>query len=199
MNTLILIGGCVLAGLAWRPNWISVMTMFLSGGLLLIVALFSFPELYDRYITVFIAKLPTGVHSPYYRAMAPAWLAFEQNPLLGIGTANFLHWCPDMASVVGKIDCQPHPHNYYFQFLGETGAIGLVFGTVFLWSIVWKCFRAGREIDCGLVRRTAWIVPFMFFWPILSTADFFGQWNNVFMWSSIALALGATNLSEKTT
>jgi len=29
------------------------------------------------------------------------------------------------------------------------------------------------------------------FFPIQSTGDFFGQWNNIFMWSAIALALAA--------
>lgn len=199
INTLIIIGGCILAGLACRPNWTLFGAILLSGGVLLLAILFFSPDLYDRFITSFIAALPTGEHSPYYRAMAPAVLAFEQNPLLGIGAANFLYWCPNIAVIFGEFECQPHPHNYYFQFLAETGAIGLALGTVFLWSIVWKCFSARRKKDCGLIQGTAWIVPFMLFWPILSTADFFGQWNNIFMWSSIAIALGATNLSEKTT
>jgi hypothetical protein len=36
---------------------------------------------------------------------------------------------------------------------------------------------------------TAWVIPFGLFWPIATTADFFGQWNNIFMWSAVALAL----------
>jgi len=37
-------------------------------------------------------------------------------------------------------------------------------------------------------------VPLGFFFPIQSTADFFGQWNNIFMWSALSLALAAGNL-----
>jgi O-antigen ligase len=197
INTLILIGGCTLAGIVCRPKWGSLVAVCLFGGVLITVLFFSTPEIYERFVSSFIAQLPTGEHSPYYRAMAPAWLAFEQNPLLGIGTANFRNWCPDTALIISKLECHPHPHNYYFQLLGETGVIGLAFGTVFLWSIVWKCFKAGRWANDNVALATSWIVPFMFFWPILSTADFFGQWNNAFMWSSIAIALGATNLGNK--
>jgi hypothetical protein len=35
------------------------------------------------------------------------------------------------------------------------------------------------------------VIPFGLFFPIQSTGDFFGQWNNIFMWSAIALALAA--------
>jgi hypothetical protein len=37
-------------------------------------------------------------------------------------------------------------------------------------------------------------VPLGFFFPLQSTADFFGQWNNIFMWSAIALVLAAGNM-----
>jgi succinate dehydrogenase hydrophobic anchor subunit len=38
---------------------------------------------------------------------------------------------------------------------------------------------------------TAWVVPFAFFWPVAANADFFGQWNNIFMRSALALAMAA--------
>jgi hypothetical protein len=37
----------------------------------------------------------------------------------------------------------------------------------------------------------AFVIPFGLFFPIRSTDDFFGQWNNIFMCSAIALALAA--------
>ena len=83
--------------------------------------------------------------------------------------------------------------------LGETGIIGFIFGTIFLWSIIITCFKAGWRHRDNVILATAWVVPFGLFWPIASSSDFFGQWNNIFMWSAVALALGACNLSgEKT-
>ena len=45
-----------------------------------------------------------------------------------------------------------------------------------------------------VIAATAFIVPLGFFFPLQSTADFFGQWNNIFMWSALALALAAGNI-----
>lgn len=194
INSIIMLCGGVLAGTLWRPVW-SRYFVFVAVGLVAVVAAFQFmPELGERYVGKFMAQLPTGDHSPYYTAMMPGYMAFEQAPILGIGTGNFRHMCPDIIGVSSNLACHPHPHNFYVQLLGETGIIGLIFGTIFICSLIWTCFSAalcGRE---NIVVATAWVVPFAFFWPIASTADFFGQWNNMFMWSAVALALASSNM-----
>ena len=166
------------------------------GVISVIVLLQLYPQLTTRFVTTFVDQLPTGEHSAYYRAMLPAIWAFEQSPLLGIGTANFRNLCPELVVLAPQFECHPHPHNYYVQMLGETGIIGFIFGIIFLWSIFWTCFSAGMKQRDDVVLGTAWVVPFALFWPITSSADFFGQWNNIFMWSSVALALATTNLRE---
>jgi O-antigen ligase len=90
-----------------------------------------------------------------------------------------------------------HPHNYYVQMLAETGVIGLVLGTVFLISIIWTCFSASRTGRDNVFVATAWVIPLAFFWPVATSADFFGQWNNIFMWSAVALAMNATGFNPK--
>jgi hypothetical protein len=35
------------------------------------------------------------------------------------------------------------------------------------------------------------------FWPIRSSADFFGQWNNIFLWSAVALALAVAHSKSR--
>jgi len=60
---------------------------------------------------------------------------------------------------------------------------------LFLWSIIWTCIRASFNNRENVFFATAWVIPFGLFWPIATTADFFGQWNNIFMWSAVALAL----------
>ena len=102
--------------------------------------------------------------------------------------------CSDVIASATELDCHTHPHNFYVQLAGETGLVGLTTGTIFMLSIVWTCFQAGRRNRDNVVAATAFIIPLSFFWPIAATADFFGQWNNIFMWSGVALALAATNL-----
>jgi hypothetical protein len=61
-------------------------------------------------------------------------------------------------------------------------------------SIIWFCFVTGMRGRANVLAATAFIVPLGLFFPIQTTADFFGQWNNIFIWSAIALALATRNL-----
>ena len=54
--------------------------------------------------------------------------------------------------------------------------------------------EAGRANNQNVVAATAYIVPLGLFFPLQSTADFFGQWNNIFLWSAVALSMAAINL-----
>ena len=108
----------------------------------MVIAFQTMPEMSNRYIEKFVNQLPTaGVESPYYRAMVPGILAFEQAPVFGIGTGISVICVLSLLLAEG-LDCHPHPHNFYIQMAGETGIIGLITGTIFLWSIIWSCFLA---------------------------------------------------------
>ena len=87
--------------------------------------------------------------------------------------------------------------SFYIQFLTETGIVGLMTGGVMLFSIVWSAFSGFRKNRKNVVAATAFVIPLAFFFPIQSTADFFGQWNNIFMWSAIALALASAKTLRK--
>ena len=100
-------------------------------------------------------------------------------------------------SVQKSLACLPNliaiitPHNFNSQLLTETGVINLVTGSLMIASIIWAASAGWRKSRDNVVAATAFVVPFGLFFPIQSTGDFFGQWNNIFMWSSIALALAA--------
>ena len=195
INFLIRACGGMLAGLVWKPNWRRYIGLVVIEVLAVVIVFQAMPDVGNRYVDRFIKELPTGIQSPYYRTMTPGVIAFEQEPLFGIGTGNFRHMCEDIVGEnIDKFDCHPHPHNFYIQMAAETGIVGLILGTVFLWSIIWTCCRASWGNRENVVLATAWVVPFGLFWPITSSADFFGQWNNIFMWSAVALALASVNL-----
>ena len=123
-------------------------------------------------------------------------LAFDQAPVLGIGPGNLRYLCEEVSDGFYAYDCHPHPHNFYIQILGEVGVIGFVAGVLFMWSIIWACARPALRDRSNVVVATMWIVPFGLFWPIASTADFFGQWNNIFMWSALAIALAGARIGK---
>ena len=196
INFLIRACGGMLAGLVWRINIKRYIVLVLVEVLAVVVVFQAIPDTGNRYVSEFIKQLPTGNHSAYYRTMMPGVMAFEQAPILGIGTGNFRYLCDDIVGDTPNLECHPHPHNFYIQMAGETGIIGLIFGTIFLWSIIWTCFRASWKNRDNVMLATAWIVPFGLFWPVASMADLFGQWNNIFLWSAVSLALAATNLAD---
>ncbi len=192
INFLIRACGGMLAGLLWRPRWRRYLWL-VAVEILAVVMLFRFmPAVQNRFVNQFIEQLPTDAGSPYAKAMLPGVEAFYSAPVLGIGPGNFRDMCTDIVAGRGGYACHPHPHNFYVQLLGEAGAVGFVLGSIFLGSIVWTCFAASLNNRQNVFVATAWVVPFGLFWPIASTADFFGQWNNIFLWSAVALALSAT-------
>ena len=198
INLLIRACSGMLAGLVWKPNWKRYLGLVAIEIFAVVVVFQAMPNVGNRYVDHFIHQLPTGYQSSYYKTMLPGVMAFEQAPILGIGTGNFRNMCEEIVgSEIDKLQCHPHPHNYYIQMAGETGLIGLITGTLFLWSIVVVCFKASWRNRDNVIVATAWVVPFGLFWPITSSADFFGQWNNIFMWSAVALAMTALNLAPK--
>jgi O-antigen ligase len=118
-------------------------------------------------------------------------VVYEDAPILGIGTANYRILCAELTQHAPEVDCNTHPHNYYLQMLGETGIIGLISGSIMIISIIGFCFQTGMQRRANVLAATAFVVPLGLFFPIQTTGDFFGQWNNIFMWSAIALALAA--------
>jgi len=196
INFLIRLCSGLLAAVAWRPQAMRFIALVgvVAGS---IAALFMWvPGLATRFLGYFATQLPTHAESGYYKAMMPGWLAFEQSPVTGLGPGNLRLLCHQVTGGSPEYACHPHPHNFYLQMLGEAGIIGLVTGVLFLGSIIWACAKPALRDRSNVVVATMWIVPFAFFWPIASTADFFGQWNNIFMWSAVAVALAGAQIGS---
>ena len=197
INFLIRACSGMLAAVVWKPRLYRVILVFLIEGIAVFSALLAAPGLFQRFVNNFVQQLPTHGESPYFRAMAPAWLAFQEAPLFGIGPGNLRLLCSEIVAGSPLYDCHPHPHNYYLQMIGEAGIVGLITGALFIGSVIWACVRPALLDRSNVVVATMWIVPFGFFWPIASTADFFGQWNNIFMWSAIALAIAGARIGKE--
>lgn len=186
----------MLGALFWKPRWPRYLTLiFVKLSAILVLFLFH-PSSAHRFITRFIEILPTNSNSGYHKVMSAGITVFETSPVLGIGVGNMRNLCSDIVLVDTAEKCQNHPHNFYIQMAAETGIVGLIIGSIFLFSIVWACFRASRQNKNNIVAATLWVVPLLQFMPLTSSHDFFGQWNNIFMWSAVAIALSSVNLSE---
>jgi O-antigen ligase len=144
-----------------------------------------------RYTENFIRGVTDFETSVWLHTINGGLYLAKDNLLFGIGPGNFRFLSYELLGSVPFTRPDNHPHNYYSQMLCETGIIGLILGTVFLWSIIWTCFRASFKNRENVFIATAWVIPFGLFWPIATSADFFGQWNNIFMWSAVAVAITA--------
>jgi len=194
INFLVRACAGMLAGLVWKPKLSRYAALVVIEMLAVIMVLFAAPNIGNRFIDQFIEQLPTQEESPYYRVMNSGIVAFETAPILGIGTGNYRILCPEIMQEKAEAACHPHPHNYYIQMLAETGVIGFLFGCLMIGAILWKTGQTSLRGRSHVIAATAFIVPLGFFFPIQSTADFFGQWNNIFMWGALSLALAAGNL-----
>ena len=191
INFLIRACGGMLAALVWQPNWRRYFILIIVEIFAVVAVFVAMPNVQDRFTNEIVNSLPTGSHSDYYRVMGAGLSVFKTAPLLGIGPATHRELCPSILGETPEFRCDNHPHNYYIQFLTETGVIGLITGSVMIISIIWAAFAGWRQNRANVVAATAFVIPFGLFFPVQSTGDFFGQWNNIFMWSAIALALAA--------
>ena len=64
-------------------------------------------------------------------------------------------------------------------------------------SILFQTLVAGIRNRRNVVAATAFIIPLGLFFPIASMGDFFGQWNNIFLWSAVSLGLAAYNIGSQ--
>ena len=197
INLLIRACSGMLAGLIWKPNWGRYLALVAVEILSVVVIFSALPGTASRYTDQFIQGATNPQESAWLKTINGGWQVAQDNLMFGIGTANYR-----LVSYEGILDkyenVRPdvHPHNYYVQMLLETGLIGFVLGVIFLWSIIWTCFRASLKNRDNVFVATAWVIPFGIFWPIATSADFFGQWNNIFIWSAVALSICAIKLSK---
>ncbi|MDA9012515.1 O-antigen ligase family protein [Alphaproteobacteria bacterium] len=191
INFLIRACGGMLAALVWQPNWRRYIILIIVEIFAVAAVFAAMPNVQYRFTNSVVNSLPTGPHSDYYLVMGAGLSVFETAPVLGIGPATHRELCPSIVGEAPEFRCDNHPHNYYIQFLTETGIIGLITGSVMIISIIWAAFAGWRQNHANVVAATAFVIPFGLFFPVQSTGDFFGQWNNIFMWSAIALALAA--------
>ena len=196
INFLILACGGLLAGLVWRPRAIQYLAFVAASAAAAGLASIALPGIAVRFFSGDFVKGATDFEtSVWWHTLNGGWVVAKDNWLFGIGTANYRNMAPGLLEGVPFTKYDPHPHNYYLQLLVETGIVGLALGSVFLFSMVWACLRAGLRSRGDVVAATAFVVPFGLFWPVATSADFFGQWNNVFMWSAVALAMAACGLN----
>ena len=197
INLIIRFCAGLLASISWRFAWRKFALVFAVFSAVILTIFIFKGTMDDRFTTEILRGLQTGANNDYYLVMGGGVMAFLEAPFLGIGTANYRDLCNDILEGESVFRCDNHPHNFYIQILAETGILGFATGLFMIFAMITRLFRVSRINNQNVVASTAYIVPLGLFFPLQSTADFFGQWNNIFLWSAVALSMAAVNLSAE--
>ncbi len=113
---------------------------------------------------------------------------FLDNPFLGTGIKTFRHECNNpkystINSASKKIRCNTHPHNFYLEFLAETGVLifipFILLNFILAIKLIYISYSEQKIRNLSIIILCSYII--MFF-PIQSTGAFFSTWNGFFYW-----------------
>ena len=199
INLLLRLCAAGLATFVWRPRLSR--SLFIVGFAVgsVALALMIYPHLMVRFVSSFVDSLPGSSQSMFTGFILSSLQMWKTAPIFGVGVDMYRQNCVAIETLVAGALCDNHPHNFYLQFLVETGVVGLVSGTFMFGTMLWPLIALALRSPDNAIARTSWIVALAFFWPVTTTADFFGQWNNLFMWSGLALAMASVNFGGSAT
>ena len=136
-------------------------------------------------------------HLELFRA---AGNTFKENPVFGHGMKNFFQSCININGKLYKlgtpIDCNSHPHNYYFEILSSLGVLGILIFLVlmirlyrdfFLFSF--QKFENFKDLN-SVVYNFSLLTLIVEFFPLRSSGSFFSTYNSFFIFLFIALMIG---------
>ncbi|MBC07408.1 O-antigen ligase family protein [Thalassospira sp.] len=123
---------------------------------------------------------------------------FGERPLTGTGMGNFSLVCKDYVQQgVDSALCHPHPHNFYVEWLSDTGLIGTIPFTIFMVILYWmgvKALFGPRE--SRLLGGLYLGVLVMSLFPFSVTQSLFSNWPAMLAWLSISVAVAALRFAN---
>ncbi len=112
--------------------------------------------------------------------------------IFGIGLNNYTELCKTEKFInnLKNISCVTHPHNFYLQWLVETGPLGLILFLIFVFYL-FKHIKNNGDYSAKLI---SFITLLVVFWPIMSTGSFVKNWMGVSSFFAIGLALSINKI-----
>ena len=191
---LLIAAGCLFTALTAK-NFFKTAALLAAIGCILVAAFAFLPNLKYRYTISFLNEIKNQ-DSGYNMVWRSGVEVFKTSPIIGIGPDSYRQLCPAMVGDNAAVRCHTHPHNFVIQILAETGVVGLCFYLLFVGSMITVCWRAARRQKSDFLSIAGVVVPIAFFFPLQSNNDFFGQWINIFIWTSIAMAMASCQPSR---
>ena len=185
-NTLILLCSLSLLFFVSKTPLKKKVVVFLLGLTSLTAIFIVQPVIFKRFYELSAVSLTSAEHG-YVRTVNAGVELWKYNKILGSGPATHRVLCPSLVGETRFTRCDNHPHNFYIQLLAEVGAVGLIAGVIMFLSIIVHAFNNSRINRSVTFLQNSWVIPIAFFWPIAGFPDFFGQWQNIFMWGGLSI------------
>ena len=127
-------------------------------------------------------------------------LMAKENIFFGVGPRMFSVECKNPKYIVPN-GCATHPHNLYFQLLGETGIIGFICLFSFFFYIL-------TRLIINLIKNNSFTLQnketlasfslcclFLHFFPLLPNGNFFNNWLNIITFLPMGIFLYSNHLN----
>ncbi len=111
---------------------------------------------------------------------------FKKSPITGQGPQAFRIYCDTPEYIQG---CTNHPHNYYFQTIGELGVVGLILLSIAIIYVTQKLFRqfynlwVKKNINSPYLSDhlvALFSLAFVLLWPLIPHQSFYNNWLNAY-------------------
>ena len=129
--------------------------------------------------------------SPYGDVYTLAFQMYKDNKFMGIGLNNFSYLCKTNTKYMRET-CWSHPHNFYLQWLTETGTIGFLLFIFYLLSILVKIF-IHRNFTYS---KISFITFMILFWPIMSTGSLLKNWHGIETFFILGVLIALLNFEK---
>ena len=104
-----------------------------------------------------------------------------------------------------KILCSTHPHNYHLEVLHDSGLLGFLFLSLFVFSILISKIKVILKHSTNRDEKIVFSLILLNFiieiFPLKSTGSLFSTWTGTILWMSISLIghINKDKLYAKTT
>ncbi len=135
-------------------------------------------------------------NSAYGQIYGLAIKMWKDYPITGIGLNNFTYLCNNDLRYINKIknyNCTNHPHNFYLQWLVETGLIGFILFILYLAIILKNIFI--KQIN--YLSLISFGTLLILFWPIMSTGSLLKNWMGISTFFIIGICLSLNKIKQK--
>ena len=134
-------------------------------------------------------------YSPYGEIYNLSLEMYKDHKLFGIGLNNFTFLCENderYKRIIKEYVCVSHPHNFYIQWLVETGIIGLF---IFILYIIVLCYTLIKQKinEYTIISITTILI---LFWPVMSTGSLLKNWNGVGTFFILGICLSLPKLKK---